>query len=616
MSEEKNELTFWKVFGASLLAFVATSVLSVIIFIITIISIICSFEFETETIPPKSVLYINLSEDIIDGPLTSAMGTLDPMTFEFTEPVTILETLTAIEIAAEDDRIEGICINCNGMGTISTANIEELRRALELFKESGKFVIAYDDMYTESEYYLATVADKILLHPEGSLEWSGMGMTLSFYKGLMDKLDVKAEIFRPTVCKYKSAVEPYIRTNMSNENREQMNTLVNSMWDAFTHDVAISRNLNVEDLKRYAENLEVILPEDALNRGMIDRIAYEDELYDTFYDYGVEYSGYGGPNAISLRNYVNAINISPLRVSVGDDSALGGISDPLIAIIYADGQIVDGNMYADGYVYGSRLAAELRQARLDDRTKAVVVRVNSPGGSALASDVVWREMTLLQKTKPVVISMGDMAASGGYYISAPADYIYANNLTLTGSIGVFGMMFNLEDTLKNKLGITFDTVATSPSAGMVGIFKPLTKEQREAIMVSIDEVYDTFTTHVANGRNLPIEDVLEIAGGRVWSGVDAVKLGLVDEIGGFTNAILKAIELADISDNYSLYEFRAPLSEFEQWLESMSTSATVSLGFGNSIYFDEVKSIFIENPMLMTNGGIQAIVPGNMHIDF
>lgn len=608
-------MNFWKIFGASLLAIVVASVLSGVVFLCFCVSLLFSLEFETNVVPERSVLYINLSEDIIDGPPTSTMGVLDTSTFTFSQPVTILETLTAIENAAKDDRIKGICLNCNGMGIVSATNIEELRGALERFKESGKFVVAYDDMYTQSEYYLATAADQIILQPEGSLEWNGVGMSLTFFKGLMDKLDVKIEVFRPTECKYKSAVEPYIRTNMSAENREQMELITNSMWNDIVRDVAVSRGLNEEDLKRYAENLEINRPEDALERGMIDCIAYEDEVFDLFYSSGAKRSGYGGPNTISLRDYVTIINLTPLRVTIGDDRALEGVDKPLVAIIYADGQIVDGNMYMDGYVYGSRLASELRQARLDSRTKAVVVRVNSPGGSALASDIVWREMTLLQQSKPVVISMGEMAASGGYYISAPADYIFANNLTLTGSIGVFGMMFNLEDTLKNKLGITIDTAATSPSAGGITFLGPLTEAQRKSVMVGVDDVYTTFTSIVAEGRNLPIEDVYAIAEGRVWSGSNALSIGLVDEIGGFTHAVAKATQLAGIAKNYTLYEFRAPLTEWEQWMQDMGFTTTVNLGFGNSYYFDDIKNLFIENPILMTNGGIQAIVPGDMHID-
>jgi protease-4 len=226
-------------------------------------------------------------------------------------------------------------------------------------------------------------------------------------------------------------------------------------------------------------------------------------------------------------------------------------------------------------------------------------------------------MVLLQQSKPVVISMGDMAASGGYYISAPADYIFADRFTITGSIGVFGTLFNIEDTLKNKLGVTSDTAATSPSAGSITLLKPLTAEQRNALKESVDRIYTTFTSHVAEGRNLPIEDVLKIAEGRVWSGSNALEIGLVDEIGGFTEAVAKATELAGISKRYALYEFNAQLSPFEMWLEGMGTTATMNMGISeNSIYFDEIRNFIIDNPLLITNGGIQTKLPGDVEIDF
>ena len=607
-------MNFWKTFGASLLALVVASALVVVGVISLIFNILFSINIETESVPNQSVLFINTAEDINDAPPASVLGSIDPTAMTLTKPLTILQTLSAIESAAEDSRIKGICIYCNGLGTISSANIEELRSALMRFKSSGKFVVAYDDAYTQSEYYLATAADKILINPEGSLDWRGINFSTLFYKGLMDKLDIKVDIFRPTDCKFKSAVEPYFRTNMSKENRLQMEVLINSMWDDIVNEVAVSRNLDANKLKRYAANLEINSPEDALSRGMVDRIAYEDELYELFSDYGVKLNKLKLHNRISLSDYVASVVISPKRVSVGN--TIEYADNPLVAIIYAEGQIVDGNMYEDGYVFGSRLADELRQARLDDNTKAVVVRVNSPGGSALASEVAWREMTLLQQCKPVVISMGDMAASGGYYISAPADYIFADKFTLTGSIGVFSVVFNIEDTLKNKLGITIDTASTSPSAGGVGIFKSLTPEQRKSHTTIVDKIYTTFTSHVAEGRNMPVEDVLKIAEGRVWSGSNAVEIGLVDEIGGLTHAVAKASQLAGLKNKYMLYEFNAPLSPFEEWLENMSSTTTVELGFtDNNIYYNEVKQLFMENPMFLTNSGVQAIVPGDLKIE-
>ena len=611
-------MSFWKTFGASLLAFVVASALVVGAVVGLFFNILLSMNIENDSIPSQCVLYINIAEDVTDAPPASPLGAINPSTMTISEPVTILQALTAIENAAKDERIKGICIYCDGLGTISAANIEELRSSLLRFKEvSGKFIVAYDDVYTQSEYYLATVADEILINPEGSLDWRGVGFTTLFYKGLMDKLDIKAEIFRPSECKFKSAVEPFFRSNMSPENRLQMEVLAESMWNDIVADVAECRGISADDLKSYAANLEINTSEDALERGMVDRIAYEDELFDLFSKYGVKRNDFKLHNKVSLRNYVTYIDLAPKRVSVGNTGTIDDIEKPLVAIIYAEGQIVDGKMYSDGYVFGSRLAEELRQARLDKNTKAVVVRVNSPGGSALASEIAWREMVLLQEKKPVVISMGDMAASGGYYISAPADYIFANKLTLTGSIGVFGVLYNIEDTLKNKLGVTSDTAATSPSAGQISILRSLTDEQRESINVGVDRVYTTFTSHVAEGRNLPIEDVLNIAEGRVWSGSNAVEIGLADEIGGFTEAVAKATELAGISKSYALYEFNAPLSPFEQWLEEMGTSATVNMGINNnSLYFEEIRNFIVANPMLITNGGIQTIVPGDLHIEF
>ena len=610
-------MNFWKTFGATLLAFVVVSVVSSIALVGFWLSMILSMGMPMDKMAEECVLKINLTEDIIDAPLASAMGLVDPMSMTISDSLSLLEVLSAIENAENDSRIKGICIHCHGEGVVSVANIEELRFALERFKKSGKFVVAYDDNYTQSEYYLATAADKILLQPEGSLDWRGIGFSTLFYKGLFDKLDINAEIFRPTECKFKSAVEPYFRTNMSDENRLQMEVLASSIWEDITNDIARSRGIDADNLRLYAKNLDINLPEDALSRGMIDRIAYEDELFELYDNYGVKRNDFGVHNTISLYDYVTSINLSPLRVSVGNDSAIKGVNTPLIAIIYAEGQIVDGNMYANDYVYGSRLAEELRQARLNNNTKAVVVRVNSPGGSALASDVAWREMSLLQQVKPVVISMGEMAASGGYYISAPSDYIFADKSTLTGSIGVFGALFNLENTLKNRLGVTIDTAATSPSAGGLSLLKSLTKEQRNTISVGVDRVYTTFTSHVAEGRNMPIESVLAVAEGRVWSGSDAIEIGLVDEIGGLTHAIAKASQLAGLKKGYTLYEFNAPLTPFELWLDKMISNTVVDLGFNSdSMVYNDIKTLLVENPILITNGGIQTIVPGDMKIDF
>lgn len=608
-------MTFWKTFGAAMLAVFVGCVGFLLILIFLGVGLLSSFEMEPETVEPETVLYIDLAEDIVDAPRISPFGSLDTETMAFVEPITILEAISAIELAATDNNIRGICIRQDGDGIISATNIEELRSALATFKLSGKFVVAYDDFYTQSEYYLASVADCVLLHPEGSLDWRGVGFTTTFFKGLIDKLQVDVEVFRPSVCKYKSAVEPYIMSKMSDANREQMLSLAEGMWNTIVEDVAASREIETAHLKLYAANLDVVLPEDAVRLNLVDGLAHESELYDIFAELGVKKSGDGDYNALSLGEYIAiAEQNMALAMSSGDYTAGSG-NTPLLGIIYADGEIVDGDMYMDDYVYGTTLAAELRAARLDEQIKAVVVRINSPGGSALASDIVWHEMSLLQKTKPVVVSMGSMAASGGYYISVPADYIVANRLTLTGSIGVFGVMFNLENTLKNKLGITFDEVGTSPTAGGMTIARKLTDKERTAFTRSVDRVYDTFTDHVADGRNLTKEDVLAIAEGRVWSGRDAVENGLADINGGFVESIALAAELADLGEDFALYEFLAPLTPFEEWIASLGTMFAKSSGLESSTFSEDIISLIEKYPFLFTRSGVQCIVPYDIKLN-
>ena len=448
----------------------------------------------------------------------------------------------------------------NGTGGVTgTALIEELREAIELFKQSGKFVVAYNETYSQGQYYLASAADRIYLQPEGGMDWSGLSTSLMFYKGLFDKLDLKAEVFRPTVCKYKSAVEPYILDRMSEANREQMQALVDSMWGTIAEAVAASRGIDVERLNEIADKLQVTLPEDALKYGFVDGLLYEDQMKEVFAELGVEDDGEGNYDFVSLGDYASMVGVD-----------LDNLGADRVAVVYADGQIVDGEGYGDA-VYGNSLAAELADVRRDEKVKAVVVRVNSPGGSALASDVIWREMELLRAEKPVVVSMGSYAASGGYYISCPADVIVADRLTLTGSIGVFGMFLNPIDALKNKLGITLDGVKSNASAGM-GSVEPLTPAQRASIMRGVDKVYETFTQDVAAGRNLPIEKVLDIAGGRVWSGSDALGIGLIDAYGGLKTAIALAVDKAGLGENFRVVEVTQQPSGLAAMLSALNVS--------------------------------------------
>lgn len=610
-------MNFWKIFGASIASVLIGIVLCFVVIFFSIGTLISSFKVDGQKMPESVILYIDLGEKVIDSPNVSMFSDIDITNMTMESPITILQLISTIDAAAFDPNVKALCIRQDGWGEISTANIEELRRAIENFKLSGKSVIAYDEIYTQSEYYLASVADFIIMHPEGSLDWHGVAFTPVFFKGLLDKVDAEVETFRPKSCRYKSGVEPFIMTRMSEDNRKQMTALANSIWSSIVDDVALSRGIDRDNLKTAAQNLLVCSAEDALNLGLIDLVGYEDSLYDIYETLGIERNEQGEFNTLSVGEYID-IGQSQLLASIFNNG-IGEIAQntgaPMVAIIYADGEIVDGNMLMDGYVFSSSMAAELRQARLDERTKAVVVRVNSPGGSAIASDVIWREMQLLQQTKPLVVSMGEYAASGGYYLSVPADYIFANRTTLTGSIGVFGLNINLEKSLKNLLGITFDMAATSPSAGGISPVRAMTSAERQMVERGVERTYNTFVEHVAEGRNISKDGVLDVAEGRVWSGEDAYNIGLVDAIGGLSEAIYMAAELADVVDNFTIYEFTPPMGSLEQWAELMSSLFLTSINADVPNLDKEVKELFMNYPYLYTYQGIKAMMPARISIN-
>lgn len=533
-------MKFLKIFLAALLAVVVGSFLTTLLWVMTLVGMAGSMETPV-VVEENSILKIDFTESISDSPSTDPFAGLDFTTMEMTPALSLYKALQAIDAAKTDDRIKGLYIRPLGTGLASTAALEELRAAIADFKaESGKFVVAYGEMYGQGQYYLATVADKIYLQKEGSLSWMGMSYTIPFFKGLFDKLGIEYEIFRPTVCKYKSAVEPYFLKKMSPENREQNRQMISTMWQVMNETVAESRGLSVEELNCLADNLQLALPEDVLKHGLVDGLIYEDEMNAYFAEQGMEKNDDEEYNFVTLGDYA-----SQLMPDVKNLTA------PQVAIVYAEGQIIDGEGTQSGTIFGNSLAEEIAKVRKNDDIKAVVLRVNSPGGSALASDVIWREVKLLQAEKPVVVSMGDYAASGGYYISAPADAILCNKLTLTGSIGVFGAFPCVGEMAEDKLGITFDNVKTNRSADfgqgfLLGTIRPSTPAEKAMLIRSVDKVYESFTTKVSEGRNLEMEQVLDIAGGRVWSGVDALKIGLADSHGGLKDAIAVAASKAGL----------------------------------------------------------------------
>lgn len=535
-------MKFLKMFLAGLLAFFVGGAVMTLFGVAILLGIVGSLSSQTPaTVGAHAILKIDFSEDLVDAPSADPFDGFDFSTMTATPRVTLYDALRAIDAAKADPRIEGIYIRPEGSGLSSAAVLEELRGAVEDFRRSGKFVVAYSETFSQGEYYLASVADKVYMEPHGGMSWSGLSSTLMFFKGLFDKLDIKAEIFRPTACKYKSAVEPYFLTGMSDENRRQMQRLADSQWGVIAGAVAASRGIELAELNRLADGLEVSLASEALEHRLIDGLLFEDQMDDVFRQYGATADDEGEFSFVKLGEYVSQLTVD-----------VRNISSPAVAVVYADGAIVDGKGTGKD-IYGNTLAATLADVRRDDDVAAVVLRVNSPGGSALASDVIWREMELLREQKPVIVSMGGYAASGGYYISCGADAILADRMTLTGSIGVFGMFLRMEDALRNKLGITFDAVRTNTSSDM-GVMRPLTRSERAMIMRGVDEVYDTFTSYVAEGRNLPLEQVLEIAGGRVWSGEDAVGIGLVDANGGLRAALSVAAEKAGLGDGFRVVE--------------------------------------------------------------
>lgn len=549
-----TKTSFGKIFLAALLAVVVGSVLSFVIMMGFFSSMSVLMTPKAAAVPESAILKIDFAESIVDLPSSNPMDSFDFMSMSQNSSISLYSALQALDAAAADERIKGIYINLTGMGGASNAIIEEVRDAIVEFKKSGKWVVAYGDRFTQGQYYLCSVADKVYIQPEGTFEWIGNAGQTLFFKGLIDKLGVDVQILRPTVCKYKSAVEPYFLTEMSPANRQQMQEMVDGIWSVVTEAVSASRNISVEELNALADNLSVVLPSEAVEHKLVDGLKYADEMEELFKsEYGIE-----KPEYVSLGAY--AATLTP---------DMDKLDAPKVAIVYAQGEVLDGEG-PENQIYGYSVAKKIRGVAEDDDVKAVVLRVNSPGGSALAADIVWREVKLLQEKKPVIVSMGDYAASGGYYISAPADAIVADKMTLTGSIGVFGMIPSFGDALKDKLGVTIDGVQTNKYAGMGNGFAPLKEGEYQALMRSVDRVYERFTSLVAEGRNLPIERVLELAEGRVWSGTAAQANGLADTNGGLKAAIAIAIDKAELGDNYQIEEVKTPAEGFMAILESLN----------------------------------------------
>lgn len=595
---------FFKTFGAALLAFIAGTFLMWMIVMGLFAGMISSFGHKQVAIPPEAVLVIDLADGIVDSPENTFSG-FNMRSRRVSKAQTTLEVINALQMAAADPAIKGIFINVSGAGSVNYANVEELRDQLVRFREeSGKFIVAYNEAYTQGSYWLSSVADKVFMNPEGFMDWRGVAANVMFYKGLLDKLDVDVEVVRHGT--FKAAVEPYITDKMSPANRLQVTTLVNSLWGVITGDVSSARNIPVAKLMEYAEQMSIGSPQDALRLGLVDGLLYRDQVDGVMAEMirGRSVTDYetvednAQVNSVSLSDYISAHPVMNTRISRNK-----------IAVIYAEGEIVDGDSYPEA-IGGRTLSDQIAEARMDKGVKALVLRVNSPGGSALASEVVWREMELCRKEKPVIVSMGGMAASGGYYISVPADVIFADRTTQTGSIGVFGMMLNLERTLRDKLGITVDVVKTNPSADMGSIARPLSSAERAFLQNQVEKTYRTFVNHVAEGRNMTFNEVDEIGQGRVWLGVDAKEKGLIDGFGGLYDAIALAADRAGVADDFRIYQILSEPDSFTALLSMFSARIKASCIRG------QVGEAFADYNSLMNaleEEGIMARMPYNIN---
>ena len=470
------------------------------------------------------------------------------------------DILANIKKAKTDENIKGIYIEM-GMLSAGFATREEIRNALLDFKESGKFITTYSEIYTQGSYYLASVADYICMYPEGGMELRGLNSTIPFFTNALKKMGIEPQVIRHG--KFKSAVEPFMLTEMSDENREQIETYMGSIWEHFLKNVASDRELTRDRLNEIAENLEIQTTEDAVRLGLVDSLFYRDQFQNHLANL-MEQENYDDINFVSLKKYNKVKN----------ENARDKFKKEKVAVIYAQGEIQSGEG-SETVIGSERISKAIRKARKDEKVKAIVLRVNSPGGSALASDVIWREMKLANEEKPVVVSMGDVAASGGYYIACASDKIYASPNTITGSIGVFGIMPNIEELMTDKIGITFDNVKTNKFADLGSVNRPLTKEEYVIIQKGVVDVYNTFTSKVAEGRDMSQENVDDIGQGRVWSGTNAMDINLIDEYGGLEAAVAGAAELAELED-YRIYELPEQKDPFQELLEQLEEDMQTS----------------------------------------
>ncbi len=547
---------FWKAFFASLLAIVVASFLLLFV-LIGMISAITSFKDQTVTLKDQTLLLIKLDNRIVERKSNNPFEDLEFPGLKSASTTGLNQVLSCIEKAKTDDRIKGIFLELSEIRS-GYATVEEIRNALLDFKTTGKFIYTYADMISQKAYYLATVSDSLILNPMGMFDFRGLNAEHTFYKKALDKFGIEMQVVRGKNNKFKSAVEPFLFDKMSDANREQTSVYLNSIWNHVLKGISERRNIPVDSLNSYADQVMTFQKADkALEYRFFDNLKYKDQVLADFR----KLTGLGENDEIPVVS-VSEYDKVPKQI----DPA--GLPQNRIAIVYAEGDIdtgVDGPYQIDS----KEISKAIREARTDTAIKAIVLRVNSPGGSAYGSEVIWREVILAQKTKPVIVSMGDYAASGGYYIACGADAIMANPTTITGSIGVFGTIPNLSGLLTDKIGVTFDNVSTNEHSDMPSITRKMTPFETNLMQHYVESTYETFIAHVAEGRKKSASSVDSIGQGRVWSGENGKSIGLVDEFGGLNEAVKLAALRAGI-DRYRIKELPKQKDTFEELMKSFS----------------------------------------------
>ena len=575
-----------------LATFVAIILACVFLFFIAlgIVGGIAASSSDETTVKPNSVFALDLNGEIIerseDNPFESLLGLYS----EQTQETGLNDILSAIKKAKTNENIKGIYLEAGNL-MAAPASLREIRQALADFKTSGKFIYAYGSLYSQGSYYVASVADKVFLNPEGMVNWHGVAVQNTFYKGTFDKLGVEMQVVR--VGTYKSAVEPFIATKMSDANREQVTAFAGSIWNTVVADVASSRKITPEQLNQLADQGVTFKPATELVKGrLVDSLLYDDGM-QTYIKNKI---------GIKEKTDLSIVKLEAMKNAASDEK----MSENKIAVVYAYGDI-DGT--SPGGISSDETVKTLAKIRKDDKIKAVVFRVNSPGGSALGSELIWREVSLMKTKKPIFVSMGDYAASGGYYISAPADMIIAQPNTLTGSIGVFGMFPNISG-LAGKIGISFDGVQTNKYSDLPKVNRAMNPEEKELLQAYVNHTYETFVGHCAQGRKMTPDAIKKIAEGRVWTGEQAKKLGLVDALGNLNDAIALVAKKAHLA-TYNVVEYPKQKSFIEKFMSSLDAKMQERVQKAQlGEYYPYLKQI----RSISSLQGVQALMPLNITV--